>query len=343
MFATGKDLVAALLPLVLGVAAACGGDNSGDDDGSDAGNDAGAGPWEVVQQGLPGALFSIWGTASDDIWAAGSDTGLRGPLVEHYDGTTWRDLDTGMAGDLWWVFGFPGGPVYLGGSGGTILLWQDGQFTRMATPTQGVTVFGIWGCSPDDVWAVGGEEGGQRGGFAWRLQGDTWLPADGFPAEVGDADAVWKVYGRSCDDVWMVGTAGLAIAWDGQSFGAVQRVAGASLFTVHASSDRFVAVGGGIAGGLVVENGGSGWADASPSGIDRAVGVCLTEDGGFASGWYGMMLVRQDGEWTPEDTGLVLEQTLHSVWVDPDGGVWAVGGQVLAPPFDDGVMIHRPP
>jgi hypothetical protein len=119
-------------------------------------------------------------------------------------------------------------------------------------------------------------------------------------------------------------------------------VAGNSLFTVHANSERFVAVGG-FGNAVVVENDGSGWVDASPGSIDPAVGVCLTEDGGYASGWYGTMLTRASGEWAAEDTGITLDQTLHSTWVDPVGGVWAAGGQILSRPYGQGVLIHRAP
>jgi hypothetical protein len=29
------------------------------------------------------------------------------------------------------------------------------------------------------------------------------------------------------------------------------------------------------------------------------------------------------------------------VWIDPLGGVWAVGGQVRVPPLVDGILVHR--
>jgi hypothetical protein len=335
-----------LLPFIafFAMAAACGGDDDDDvsDGDVDAGVDADVSPWEVAQQDLPGALLSVWGTSASDIWAVGSSTG-EGPLVLHYDGSTWDEVDTSAVGDVdfWWVFGFEDGPVYMGGSGGTIVSYEAGALTTMSTPTNALTVFGIWGCSPDDVWAVGGQEGGNQGGFAWRLDGDAWVEAEGFPTEVSAADAVWKMYGRSCTDAWMVGTAGLAIHWDGNAFSPVERVAGNSLFTVHANSERFVAVGGFSTEPTIVENADGTWVDVSPSGGDAPVGVCLTEEGGFASGFLGSMRTRSGGEWALEDTGIFLDQTLHSVWVDQDGGVWAAGGQVLIRPYDQGVLLHR--
>src|SRR5688572_16486603 len=141
-------------------------------------------PWQQVYERLPGALLSVWGTSSSDVWAVGTAPAPgAAPTVLHYDGFRFEELDAGEPGDLWWVFGFASGPVYLGGSGGLIVRYEAGVFTRLATPGTG-TVFGIWGSSPDEVWAVGGEAGGSRGAFAWRLTGDSWQAAAGFPGEL---------------------------------------------------------------------------------------------------------------------------------------------------------------
>jgi hypothetical protein len=336
MRGTGMRLVARALPVLLGAGAACGGD-----DGAGDGQE-----WEMVAQDLPGALLSVWGTAPDDIWAVGSDPDGEGPTVMHEDGSGWQTLDTGTTGDLWWVFGFDGGDVYMGGAGGTILVHRNGEFTAMETPRTDVTVFGIWGCAPGVLWAVGGALGGASGAFAWRLAPGAggapgrWVEAEGFPTDLVEEDAIWKVYGRSCDDVWLVGTDGLVVHWDGQEF-APDQAGGESLFTVHASADRFAAVGG-FGTGTLIENDGGGWVDATPEDVPPLVGVCLTEDGGVAVGQFGAVVERdRGGRWAPVETGLQIDLTMHSVWIDPDGGVWSVGGQVLTAPFVDGLMLHR--
>ena len=40
----------------------------------------------------------------------GADDGA-GPLVVHFDGTSWQRLETGVHGDLWWVRAFDDGTV----------------------------------------------------------------------------------------------------------------------------------------------------------------------------------------------------------------------------------------
>src|SRR5690242_12399074 len=80
-------------------------------------------PWTVVAKDQPAALLSTWSSSPTDVWAVGGDPGDgTGPIVEHYDGKTWTKLDSGQRNiDLWWVKGFAGGPVFMTGSGGTIL------------------------------------------------------------------------------------------------------------------------------------------------------------------------------------------------------------------------------
>ncbi|HLU66037.1 MAG TPA: hypothetical protein VKZ63_07165 [Kofleriaceae bacterium] len=327
---------ACLAVLALG-AAACGDD---DTSGSD---------WHVVQEELPGALLSVWGGAPDDVWAVGgdpdqtlADNGPAPPQVLHWDGAAWETLDPGTQGSLWWVFGRPGGAIYMGGENATIVKYEGGAFSVMDTPGTTETVFGIWGCSedPSQVWAVGGNYGGSDGAFAWRLDGDAWVAADGFPSDELAGSALWKVHGRACDDAYMVGTNGIAVRWDGQSLTTENTGVGESLFTVHASADRYVAVGG-FGGGIILENDGAGWQDATPDQASAVVGVCTSGGGGVAVGWYGEVHEREDGTWRRDDSAIPLEETLHATWIDPDGGVWAVGGQVQQYPLERGVMVYR--
>lgn len=302
--------------------------------------DSPAPEWQIVGRHLPSALLSVWGTSATDVFAVGGDAGDgHGPTVLHFDGSSWARLDTGQIGNLWWVFGFPGGPVYMGGDGGMILRYQGGAFTRMTTPGTD-TVFGIWGADASDVWAVGGASGGASGGFAWRLVGNAWVAAPGFPADIAATDAMWKMYGRSASDAWIVGTNGKAVTWNGTALTKQSTGAGESLFTVHADAKGFVAVGG-FGTGKILENPGDGWHDASPSGAPGFIGVCLSAHGSYAVGQEGAIYTRDSSRWTAVDVGVQIDESFHSVWVDPSGGVWAVGGQVLTLPVIDGIMLHQ--
>jgi hypothetical protein len=329
----GRNLAVASLVLtwlafstLLG-AAACGGDGDG-----------GQGGWQVVHEDLPAALTAVWGTSARDIWAVGGDPEGTGNTVMHYDGTRWQDKTTGFSGDLWWVFGFEGGDVFMGGQEGLILRYRNGTFERMETPGN-ATVYGIWGTSEDDLWAVGGNV--PAGAFAWRYDGTAWREAEGFPPVLVQSASLFKVWGAAAGDVWMVGTGGTILHYDGDRITQVRSATTRDLFTVHGSSGRVAAVGG-FGTGVIVENNGEGWQESTPPGTPHVVGVWLGEDGAWAVGLEGAVLQREKGTWTRVDTGIRVPGALHTVWVDPDGGVWAVGGQVLTPPLVDGVMIHRP-
>lgn len=295
--------------------------------------------WQVVHEGLEGGLLGVWASDRDDVWAVGADTG-SGPTVLRFDGEAWSLEDTGESGDLWWVHGFAGGPVYLGGDGGMILRYDGAGFERMTTPGTGI-IFGVWGASPDDMWAVGGNQGGASGAFAWRLEGDEWVEAPGFPEELADADALWKVFGRSADDVVLVGTSGTVLRWNGTALAVEDSGASVSLFTVCGDAERYVAVGGSGTGALI-ENDGDGWIEATPAGSSLLNGCSFGADGeGYATAADGTVFRRDGGEWTLEPR-LVFDP-LHAVMVDTSGDVWAVGGRVLSAPLEDGVLLHKGP
>ncbi|MGH9888206.1 MAG: hypothetical protein ACREBE_21920, partial [bacterium] len=135
-----------LAPLVLALAllgTACG----------ESGHDA---SWKLLASEQPAALLAVWGTTADNVWVVGGRSELAGaPTILHRSGGAWTRVDSNQRGiDLWWVFGFNGGDVYFTGSGGTILRYRNAQLERMVTPRTG-TIFGLWGASPDDLWAVG--------------------------------------------------------------------------------------------------------------------------------------------------------------------------------------------
>lgn len=298
--------------------------------------------WQLVHEDLPAALLSVWGTSESDVWTVGGDArDGTGPLVLHYDGDAWKRVETGLtAGDLWWVFGFADGPVFMGGAGGVILRYDGGAFTSMTTP--GIeTVFGIWGSSPTEMWAVGGGSDA-TGGFVWRLDGDSWAPEPTLPAEVAASAAIWKVFGTAPNEVWFVGSNGVSLRWDGATLVPEDTGVGSSLFTVHANSSRAAAVGG-LGSGIIVEHDGTGWHNVTPGGAVQSLsGVALGDgDFGVAVGGFGGVFVRDSSGWHEEDTGLFVNQNLHAVWLDPSGAIWAAGGQTFSLPLTDGVLMRR--
>ena len=292
--------------------------------------------WSVALRNQPGALISVWGRSPSDVWAVGGDPG-GGPEVLHLEGAQWKRFDTGVKGDLWWVFGFETGPVFFGGSRGLTLRRVESSFEALPPPAPTMaTVFGLWGASPTDVWAVGGD--GNANAFAWRFDGTSWRDVP-LPAGVATTNSLFKVWGRAANDVWFVGSKGLCLHWNGAAVETISTPTNRTLFTLHGTASRLVAVGG-FGTGVVLENEGMGWVDVSPPELKQMIGVRLSETGGWAVGANGSVIRRTDKGWVTDEGPGVFDD-LHAAWIDPSGGVWAVGGQVAAFPLVEGVLAYR--
>lgn len=326
-FAMRWQCAALVTALGVGLGAACGGSG-----GSET-------QWALVADQQPAALLAVWGSSERDVWIVGGDARTGdGPQVWHWDGAAWTRLPTPVTNvDLWWVHGFAGGPVFIGGSGGTILRYAEGAFEVMPTPaTQ--TVFGIWGATPDDLWAVGGNFGGAGGAFAWHYQGTDWVDSTEVPEDVASQGTIFKVTGLSADNVWMAGTNGLSLNWNGTSLVRDTITGDDSLFSASADAGRVMMVGG-SAGGVVAEHDGSSWRTTAPENCPLLNGVWVSGDDAVVVGREGAVLRGGHGTWTREDASPTTEN-LHSAWMDPLGGVWAVGGRFDQPRTEAGVLIY---
>lgn len=302
--------------------------------------------WQLVASELPSALLSVSGRSPDDIFSVGADKG-HGPLVLHFDGKAWKQLHTGHTGDLWWVFTPPEGPVLMAGAGGTVLRYDGRTFERMPTPGLGKqTVYGVWGRSAADFYAVGSAAG--RDGFIWHYHGAAFeketLPLDLPRIAEGEVPGFFKVWGTG-DDVWVVGAGGTVLHRTGTSpFTVVPSGAKETLFTVHGAGERLVTVGG-AGNGVLLELQSTRLHDASPPAAGLLQGIFVSDRyGDWASGERGSVYTRMGtAPFALVDHGLSLPATsssLHSIFVDAGGGVWSAGGNVLTPSLDGGMLLH---
>ncbi len=170
------------------------------------------------------ALWAVWGSAPDDVWAAGSE-------LLHWNGVAWSVAPPTLA-DLWdgvvilslwgsgpsdvWAVGY----VNVNGdaimSDPCILHWDGAAWTPMPTgvPVPAPSAEGfvsVWGSGPADVWVgvPGGFDGIPSGFFHW--DGALWSGVLG-----GAGSAIW---GSRSGDVWSVGVG--AQHWDGKAWAAV--------------------------------------------------------------------------------------------------------------------------
>lgn len=302
-------------------------------------------PWaSLAPTGAAEAFLAVGGTSSSNVFVVGADKG-QGPALLHWDGTAWTRLAPPIHGDLWWVHPVEGGATYFAGGRSNIVKYDGTTFTRMPTPGLARnTVFGLWGLSDNDLWAVGSVSG--RNGFIWRFDGTSWnnvplpddLPRDSF----GDPPGLFKVWGRAANDVWFVGARGTLLHFNGTEIKRIDSGSELPLFTVHGNDDVTVAVGGAGPASLLEVEGDESVENLSSEASGLVQGVWLTDDGkGVACGARGTVYTRVGNDWKPVETGLAVEaESLHAAWIDPDGGVWTVGGNVLSS-LDKGVILYQ--
>lgn len=302
--------------------------------------------WHIVVEELPGALFSVAGNSADDVWVVGTDQGDgKGPTVLRWNGKSWSKPATGLdKGDLLWVHVLDDGTAFTAGSGGVILRWTDGKPTKLKTPSDGL-VWGIWAADATHGYAVGGDASASASeAFVWRLEGDTFTPVS-FDAKLQKPAAWFKAFGRSMNDVWVCGADGALRHFDGTNWSDVAAGTKRTLLTIHGAPDGslLTAVGGQFSATIVASADGKTFKDVTPAGDPplQLMGVHHRGTEAWASGMEATVLRHDGATWQPEQLGIEVYEALHGIWSAPNGDVFAVGGQVFAPPFGRGVLLHK--
>jgi hypothetical protein len=180
----------------------------------------------------------------------------------------------------------------------------------------------------------------------WRFDGTTWR-VDTTLASVRPAGipTLYKVWGRSESDLYVCGRLGLVFHFDGTQWTRVNVDTGVAvpqdlpLFTVHGNATQVAATGGFI-NGVIYELLGTTFENRATLGMPQMNGVFLRPDGtGVAVGVGGAVAFRSADGWQLQQPGINTVLDLHGAWVDPDGGVWAVGGD-LTTNLDQGMVVY---
>jgi hypothetical protein len=186
------------------------------------------------------------------------------------------------------------------------------------------------------MWAVGTDG---TNGVIWRGNRDGFVTLDVDP-ELLERITLFKVWGRSNDDVYMVGDQGRILHFDGEQVTAMASGTVNPLITVHGTADATYAVGG-LGGSVVLGLEASSWVDLTPADAPAVNGVYAQGDDAYAVGVFGEVLQRtRAGKFERLETGLDLAREYHAVWVDEAGGVWAVGGHVNDAPLVQGMLSY---
>jgi hypothetical protein len=181
--------------------------------------------------GVAGALNGVSALSASDAWAVGYNA--AGPLIVHWDGTTWSPAGTpGLGGATdatlnavsmvspadGWAVGSYLSPGPKGAFSFLILRWNGTSWTQLPAPAPGHGALrGVSMVSATDGWAVGVESTNQGGAaVALHWDGTTWTQAP-VPRGGGVSD-LYGVSAASASDAWAVGARGavtMAVHWDG--------------------------------------------------------------------------------------------------------------------------------
>ncbi len=341
-----KRHIAMLTAALAWGAAGCGGSSS---PGADAEQDAAgsAGGWQVELSELPGTLYSVWGTSSDDVWAVGA-----AGRIFHRDAQGWQSQNapTGNVA-LWWVTGTPGGALWASGAQGVVLhAPKAGDPWEVVETNTQATFYGIWAAPDADVaYAAGGflPPDDPAPPVLLRIEGGAAAPVADLPQGMPDGEAFFKVWGTAHDDVWVIGFRGSVLHFDGTQW-TLDVVPGPTrLVTIAGASPDDAVIVGGANQGLILEwdPATSSWVDRSPEALPGLNGVFVRSGvGAVAGGNSNTVLRRAGGPGTAwEDMGEVpgVSVDWHGVWVDPGGGIWLAGGDLFK--ATKGTLAHWAP
>ncbi|MFV8753617.1 hypothetical protein ACNOYE_23940 [Nannocystaceae bacterium ST9] len=315
-------------------------ESASDSDSETSGDEGG---WERVWQAdeSQGALMSVWGSSPDEVYVVGGQPDPQQGTVLRFDGSQWMPeqlpVDTPM---LHWVYGVDD-RVWAVGRLGAILVREGEVWTAEASPSDRI-LWGIWGASADELWAVGGD-GVSDAPVLLRREGasESWTQVD-LPALSVDTHGLFKIWGSAADDVWIVGDVGASLHWDGSEWTDHSTSDNIDLISLWGTPSEGIVAVGGRASGRIVRLGGASWSGETlespglngvwvdPSGPITVVGnmgtIFSLAPGGF--------------EVTPEDSGTAL--VLHATFGFAGGPRYAVGGSLLAPPPYTGVVLASP-
>ncbi|MEZ4450935.1 MAG: hypothetical protein R3B09_15750 [Nannocystaceae bacterium] len=321
-----------------------GGETSGSatTDETTTGTSGGVVGWEtVLKVGTDhGAFLSVWGRAPDEVYAVGGQIldGSSVGMVYVHDGATWSEVALPAATpSLNWVTGVEE-DVWVVGYEGAALRREGGEFVAHPVATASM-LWGIWGASSTDLWAVGGD-GVDDAPILFHWDGASWSPA-AIPTLDEGCHGLFKVWGSAADDVMVVGDFGVTLHWDGASWSQIESGSITDLISVWGKGgpDAMVAVGG-RANGRIARWDGAAWTALTTS-LPGLSGVWVDSEGGAtAVGWQGTIVTIADATFdtVAEESGTI--HLLHATFGFDGGPRYAVGGSLQGPPPYVGVILR---
>jgi hypothetical protein len=269
--------------------------------------------WESFQH-----LYGIYGHSGEDIYAAGGGGtfyGLRLPIILHFDGKEWSQLNTGLTSinfyhtDLWCD---SKGNAFILGYG--VQQYIDSVWSDLEANWDGTkgTTNAIWGTSGNDLYLAG------ETGKIWHLQDGWWrtMPND-------STENLTCIWGLDKDHLFAAGEKGRVLKYDGLSWADMESPSSADIKDIWgAASGHLFAVG---ESGTFLHYDGSGWSALSSGFIHHLNDVWGVDSKTvYTVGDRGTILQYKEGVWTAMASGAT--ENLKGIWGSAPDNIFSVGG-----------------
>ncbi len=252
-------------------------------------------------------LVDIWGNSSgDELYAVGA----WGTIL-HNDGREWRKLDQPHTEKhLLSVWGSDSSDVFVAGTSITgddgSIFHYDGMKWSETQTEEGI--FGIWGRSYDDVYAVGEK------GTLLHFDGTAWI-------ELSHSGNAWvDVWGSDSGQVYIVGGSGTLVRYDEASTTFEDMVAEktAEFFAVWGTSSQDVFAAGSAGTILHYDGNDQNVWHVQHTGVESELtGIVEDHRHPVFIGQYSTVLAR--GKHTLDRMNSALQEDIHDLWLDDTG------------------------
>lgn len=153
-----------------------------------------AGTWKTVSAF---DATDIWARAATDVWAVSWAGG-----VLHQSGSgSWTKVQTSLTEDLYGVHGSSASDIWVVGDNALVAHFDGASWTKIPAPAASGALKSVW-VGPKAVW-VAGDDG------VLVLRNNSWKKQD-----IGTAEAMISIWGRSDADVWACGDNGYVVHFD---------------------------------------------------------------------------------------------------------------------------------
>lgn len=191
-----------------------------------------------------GQLYSVWGTGTDQVFAAGADENGNS-LILQYNGTSWTQMTVPANGAIRSIQGTSADNVYAVGD--AFVLQYDGTaWTQQNIPALD-SIRGIWAQNDTSVFITGSNTNHQPA--ILKFIGNDWITIDCLPTGqntlTGSINTIWGPGDGTLLAVGQSGSQAMMLSYDGKKWSSELWLAGTVLNgLLGLTGENIIAVGG---------------------------------------------------------------------------------------------------